>query len=102
MSQKQKKEFGKHSYPKNKGERFLRQRPINSFIVDFFCPILGVIIEIDGSSHLNKGKYDFYREEKLKSLGYEIIRFSEGEVLNQIDDVAEKIRHVVDCLKERK
>ena len=84
------------------GERFLRQRPINSFIVDFFCPILGLIIEIDGSSHLNKGKYDFYREEKLKSLGYEIIRFSEGEVLNQLDDVAEKIRHVIYCLKERK
>ena len=83
------------------GERFIRQRPINNFIVDFFCPKLGIIIEIDGNSHLNKGEYDYYREEKLKSLGYTIIRFSEGEVLNQLDDVANQIRHVIYCLKER-
>ena len=43
-------------------ERFLRQRPVNNFFVDFFCPKLGLIIEIDGSSHLNKGEYDFFRE----------------------------------------
>ena len=83
------------------GERFIRQRPILNFIVDFFCPKLGIIIEIDGNSHLNKGEYDFYREEKLKSLGYEIIRFSEGEVLNQLDEVTDKIRHVIYCLKKR-
>ena len=83
------------------GERFIRQRPIHNFIVDFFCPKLGIIIEIYGNSHLSKGEYDFYREEKLKSLGYEIIRFSEGEVLNQLDEVTDKIRHVIYCLKER-
>ena len=83
------------------GERFIRQRPIHNFILDFFCPKLGIIIEIDENSHLNKGEYDFYREEKLKSLGYEIIRFSEGEVLNQLDEVTDKIRHVIYCLKER-
>jgi len=83
------------------GERFIRQRPIHNFIVDFFCPKLGIIVEIDGISHLNKGEYDFYREEKLKSFGYEIIRFSEGEVLNQLDEVSNKIRHVIYCLKER-
>ena len=83
------------------GERFIRQRPIHNFILDFFCPKLGIIIEIDENPHLNKGEYDFYREEKLKSLGYEIIRFSEGEVLNQLDEVTDKIRHVIYCLKER-
>ena len=83
------------------GERFIRQRPIHNFIVDFFCPKLGIIIEIDGNSHLNKGEYDFYREEKLKSLGYEVIRFAEGEVLNQLDEVSNKISYVIYCLKER-
>jgi very-short-patch-repair endonuclease len=76
-------------------ERFLRQRPIKNFIVDFFCPKLGLIIEIDGSSHINKGTYDFYREEKLKTLGYTIIRFQEGEVLSQLDDVKSRIIHVI-------
>ena len=83
------------------GERFIRQRPIHNFIVDFFCPKLGIIIEIDGNSHLNKDEYDFYREEKLKSLGYEVIRFTEGEVLNQLDEVSNKISYVIYCLKER-
>jgi very-short-patch-repair endonuclease len=83
------------------GERFIRQRPIHNYIVDFFCPKLGIIIEIDGNSHLNKGEYDFYREEKLKSLGYVIIRFTEGEVLNQLDEVSNKISHVIYCLNER-
>jgi very-short-patch-repair endonuclease len=82
-------------------ERFLRQRPIKNFIVDFFCPKLGLIIEIDGSSHLNKGAYDFYREEKLKTLGYTIIRFQEGEVLSQLDDVKNRIIHVIYVLKNR-
>jgi very-short-patch-repair endonuclease len=82
------------------GERFLRQRPIDNFIVDFFCPKLSLIIEIDGVSHLNKGDYDRYREDKLKSLGYIIIRYSEGEVINQLDDVANKINHSLYCLNE--
>lgn len=41
--------------------RFLRQRPIDRFIVDFFSPELGLIIEIDGNSHYHKPKYDAYR-----------------------------------------
>lgn len=83
------------------GCRFLRQRPIDHFIVDFFCPELGLIIEIDGSSHLNKGAYDFYREEKLKSLGYEIVRFSEGMVMQNLREVHEQLMYIVYCLKER-
>ena len=82
------------------GERFLRQRPINNFIVDFFCPKLLLIIEIDGVSHLNKGNYDRFREDKLKSLGYSIIRFSEREVINQLDEVSNKINHIVYSLNE--
>jgi very-short-patch-repair endonuclease len=84
------------------GYKFKRQRPINYFIVDFFCADLKLIIEIDGSSHLNKGEYDFYREEKLKSLGYEIIRFTEGEVMQNLSSVHEKLAFVIYCLEERK
>ena len=85
---------------KQLGIRFLRQRPIDWFIVDFFAPELKLIIEIDGSSHHNKGEYDLYRHQKLISLGYTVIRFSEGEVLNQLGMVAEQINHVIFCLKE--
>jgi very-short-patch-repair endonuclease len=84
---------------KQTGERFLRQRPIDNFIVDFFSPALGLIIEIDGSSHINKGEYDFYRQQKLESLGYEMIRYSEGEVLQNAGLVKERIDYVIFCLK---
>ena len=82
------------------GERFLRQRPIDQFIVDFFAPEIGLIIEIDGNSHMNKGDYDRYREDKLRSLGYELIRFSEGDVICNLDTVHVQLMHVIHCLKK--
>jgi very-short-patch-repair endonuclease len=77
-----------------------RQRPILNFIVDFFIPDIGLIIEIDGISHLNKGSYDFYRQEKLQDLGFEIIRFSEGEVLTNISEIENQLIHIIQCRKE--
>ncbi len=85
----------------NLGVKFKRQRPIDSFIVDFFSQEIGLIIEIDGSSHIPKGEYDAYREEKLQLLGYQIIRFKEGVVINQLDDVRLKLIHAIDCRKEQ-
>lgn len=82
------------------GVKFKRQRPILNFIVDFFCAELKLIIEIDGNSHFTKGDYDRYRQDKLESMGFTIIRFSEGEVLNNYVEVDTAIRHVIDSLKE--
>ncbi len=82
------------------GVRFLRQRSIDHFIVDFFAPNLGLIIQIDGSSHYSKPEYDFFRQEKLKELGFDILRFSEGEVLNQLDEVKLKIQYTLEVLKK--
>jgi very-short-patch-repair endonuclease len=84
---------------KQTGERFLRQRPIYRFIVDFFAPEIGLIIEIDGNSHVNKGNYDRYREDKLVSLGYTLIRFKEGDVIWNMDVVSEQVRHVIHALR---
>ena len=84
---------------KQTGERFLRQRPIDNYIVDFFAPELRLIIEIDGSSHLNKGDYDFYRQKKLENLGYVFLRFSEGEVIQNINLVKGRIDYAIFCLK---
>ena len=86
---------------KQMGVAFKRQRPISNFIVDFFSAEIHLVIEIDGISHLNKGDYDAYRENKLKELGFTIIRFSEGEVLQNIEDVHQQIYRVVELLKER-
>jgi very-short-patch-repair endonuclease len=48
---------------------FDRQRIIGNFIVDFYVKTLGLVIEIDGSSHDNKEEYDQKREDYLVSLG---------------------------------
>ncbi|MFN6076715.1 MAG: endonuclease domain-containing protein [Fluviicola sp.] len=63
---------------------------------------MGLIIEIDGNSHINKGEYDFYRQNKLIEHGFCVLRFSEGEVINNLEDVNFKIQHAVNCLKETK
>lgn len=81
------------------GVKFKRQRPIDNFIVDFFSAEIKLIIEIDGNSHYSKPEYDQYRQEKLESFGYQFLRFSEGAVINQFDDVHEKIVHAVWVLK---
>ena len=83
------------------GMKFKRQRPIDSFIVDFFCQEIGLIIEIDGNSHFHKPNYDAYRQKKIEMLGFTFLRFYEGEVINNIGNVHEIINHAILCLKDK-
>jgi very-short-patch-repair endonuclease len=84
------------------GAKFKRQRPIDSFIVDFFAPEIGLIMEVDGSSHFSKNEYDRYRQNKLESFGYTFLRIYEGEVMQNFGDVLTQIQHAVYCLNEQK
>ena len=84
------------------GFSFKRQRPIGWYIVDFFCAELGLIIEIDGNSHYFKAEEDAIRQENLEKMGYTIVRFEEGEVLNQFEHVYESLIHIVKSLEEQK
>jgi very-short-patch-repair endonuclease len=70
-----------------KGYDFHRQKPIDNYIVDFYCPELFLSIEIDGISHAEKEKYDEKRMAKLKSLGIEVLVFSDLYVKQNIDGV---------------
>ncbi len=84
--------------------RFLRQRIIGNYIVDFFCKELRLIIEVDGKSHDFDDvlEDDVVREEKLKSLGYRMIRFSDWEVLNNLGSVAEILSARISRIKSEK
>lgn len=76
------------------GFKFKRQVVIESFIVDFCCNALKLIIELDGFHH----KYlisDKVRDKLLKDLGYEVLRFWDSEVDNNISLVLEKIEKVI-------
>ena len=83
------------------GYKFKRQRPLDNFIVDFCCSDLNLIIEIDGSSHLTKGDKDAARQRRLEKLGYKILRFTEGEVLNCFDEVELRIRFAINVQEKR-
>ena len=92
----------KHVLSRNQqGVKFKRQRPISYFIVDFFAQEIGLIIEIDGNSHYHKADYDSMRQNKLESLGYTLLRFSEGNVINNLGEVITQIQHTIHCLKKQ-
>jgi very-short-patch-repair endonuclease len=73
--------------------KFRRQHGIGPYIVDFYLADKKIAIEIDGNVHLNvmRQAYDRKREEYLLSKGIKIIRFSNDEVKNNIDDVIRRI-----------
>ena len=75
------------------GYKFKRQVPIGKYIVDFLCVDNKLIIELDGSQHLQQENvsYDKERSEYLKGKGYKIIRILDNELSN-IEGVLEYIR----------
>ena len=54
--------------------RFLRQKPIDELIVDFYCKKVKLVIEIDGETHNDKQSYDNRRENRLRELGFNVLR----------------------------
>ncbi|MFA7298546.1 MAG: endonuclease domain-containing protein [Candidatus Absconditabacterales bacterium] len=70
------------------GYRFLRQKPIEGYILDFYCPKLKLCIEIDGESHEGKGEYDEQRDQIVQLLGIKIIRYHEKDVLKKLEAVS--------------
>jgi len=83
------------------GYRFLRQKPIDRFIVDFYCSKLSLAIEIDGESHIKKKGTDELRDKFLKQIGVTTIRFTNEEVIDNIDSVKKKIDDLVPLLSKR-
>ena len=68
-------------------QKFLRQKPIGQFILDFYCSKLWLGIEIDGSSHDDREEYDRQRDRKLSALGIKIVRYRNDEVFDHLDFV---------------
>ena len=81
------------------GLQFYRQKPILNYIVDFYCPAANLVIECDGSQHFTEDglEADRIRDKALAQLGLKVLRFANGQVMGQIDDVVEKIYIVINC-----
>jgi len=74
------------------GVSFYRQRPIDEYIVDLFCPEHMLAVEVDGSSHSFRGEEDLERQARLESLGVTFLRFSEKDVRGDLPAVVEAIQ----------
>ncbi|MFO7982871.1 MAG: DUF559 domain-containing protein [Desulfuromonadales bacterium] len=80
------------------GVQFYRQRPIGEYIVDFFAPKAGLIIEVDGSQHLfdsNQIRKDESRDAFFTEKGYKVLRIDNLEVLQETGSVLEWIFQIV-------
>lgn len=76
-----------------KGCQFYRQKIIGNYIADFYSPKSKLVIEVDGGQHYSEeGKEkDRKRDDYMRILGITVLRFSDTEVLRDIDTVLEKI-----------
>jgi very-short-patch-repair endonuclease len=79
------------------GYKFRRQHPMMNFVVDFYSHQLRMVIEVDGEIHL--GKFNQLEDESkdlnLEAAGYYVIRFTNHQVLNNIEEVMEEIYHFI-------
>jgi very-short-patch-repair endonuclease len=78
-----------------RGVKFRRQFAIDRFIVDFCSPAVRLIVEVDGPTHEYTQEADAIRQEFLESLGFEVLRFDNLDVLNNIEAVLDVIDSAV-------
>lgn len=71
--------------------KFRRQHPIGPYIVDFVCLEHKLVIELDGSQHLDQVDYDYKRTVYLEQAGFRIIRFWDNDVLAQTGGVMQAL-----------
>lgn len=81
------------------GLQFMRQKPIDHFIVDFYCSAIQLAIEVDGSSHNAIEEEDRERQERLEMLGIHFLRFKDREIKNNINIVLEHISNTIQELR---
>lgn len=79
------------------GVQFYRQKPLLSYIVDFYSHKARLVIELDGAQHLEAEHHlrDVARDEQLASIGLQVLRFDDRQVLLETEAVMEVIFRVV-------
>ena len=77
--------------------QFYRQKPIGNYIVDFYAPKANVVVEVDGSQHMEgeHAEADSQRDAYLASEGFRVLHFDNLQVLKEIEGVMEMILQAV-------
>lgn len=86
-----------HCFLKNYPVRFLRQKVIEHYIVDFYCAKAKLVIELDGSQHFEEAaeKYDAQRNAVLEQWGLLVVRIPNNEVNKNFENICSYIDYVV-------
>ena len=77
------------------GHKFSRQMPIGPYFADFVCRSVKLVVEIDGSSHGLRLEYDQARTEFIEAQGYRVVRFTNGDVMQNLEGVLVVIGQVL-------
>lgn len=79
------------------GVQFYRQKPLAGYISDFYCAALNLVLEVDGAQHLAPDQllYDQERSKVFESLGLQVLRFDNQQVLTQTEQVLAVIEEAV-------
>ncbi len=73
------------------GYQFARQKPIWDYIVDFYCPKLKLVVEIDGDSHRDRFATDLRRQQLIQNMGIHFLRFNDLDVKKDMGNVLQVI-----------
>ena len=71
--------------------KFTRQKPLSGYIVDFYCAERMLAIEVDGDNHAAQRRQDETRTRRLNALGIEVIRYTNAEIMNNLEGVYESL-----------
>ena len=79
------------------GQRFLRQYSVEKYVLDFYCPIKKLAIEVDGVTHSTKEEKenDKIRQEAIEQLNIRFLRFTNNEVFNDLEKVVMRIKEKI-------
>ena len=84
------------SFRRHEVQAFALGNAIGNFVVDFVAVKYKLVIELDGSQHLEQEEYDIERTKYLESQGYKVTRFWNDQVMNDIDGVIRTILHALE------
>jgi very-short-patch-repair endonuclease len=84
-----------------KGYQFYRQKPAGDYIIDFYSPKAKLAIEVDGGQHFSSDnvEYDKLRDDYLSSIGLRVLRFTNTDVLKNIEGVVTKIEEEIEGVR---
>jgi imidazole glycerol-phosphate synthase subunit HisF len=74
------------------GARFRKQHPVGDYIADFYCHEFKLVVEVDGLIHEQQKEYDEERSKQMEEVKVTVIRFTNAEVMCDLDSVVQKIK----------